>query len=88
MSDTATELRKHIVLVVEGSCVFPQSDKDKAMLIAADLIDRLNADCTRLAQRNAALVLEIDKMRERNIELLHRNTRLLSIMQESEAREQ
>ena len=88
MSDTATELRKHIVLVVEGSCVFPKSDKDKAMLIAADLIDRLNADCTRLAHRNAALVLEIDNMRKRNVELLHRNTRLLSVMQESEAREQ
>jgi len=48
----------------------------------------LRAECDRLAQRNAVLVNEIDKVRERNIELRDRNTKLLSMIQELEAREQ
>lgn len=48
----------------------------------------LRATCNSLAQRNAVLVNEIDKVRERNIELRDRNTRLLSMIQELEAREQ
>ena len=76
---------------------------------AAELIERLRADLaeahiemTRLAQRNAVLVSEIDtarevmlrqdnemsNLRQRNSDLRERNTRLLSQIQELEAREQ
>lgn len=62
----------------------------------------LNAECTRLAQRNAVLVAEIETIREimrkqdnelsnlrqRNSDLRERNTRLLSTIQELEVREQ
>jgi hypothetical protein len=40
------------------------------------------------AQRNAVLVVEIDRVREQNVELRDRNTRLLSQIQELKAREQ
>jgi hypothetical protein len=40
------------------------------------------------AHRNAVLVVEIDRLREKNVELRDCNTRLLSRMQELEAREQ
>ena len=36
---------------------------------AADEIERLNSECTRLACRNAVLVLEIDRIRAGNARL-------------------
>lgn len=63
--------------------------------LLADTVDRLqaqrdeaNKQCDMLAHRNAVLVVEIDRLREKNVELRDRNTRLLSQIQELEAREQ
>lgn len=50
--------------------------------------DEAEKQCDMLAHRNAVLVIEIDKLRERNVELRDRNVRLLSQIQELEAREQ
>lgn len=50
--------------------------------------DEAEKQSDMLAHRNAVLVIEIDKLRERNVELRDRNVRLLSQIQELEAREQ
>ena len=69
---------------------------------AAEEIKRLRAECDRLAHRNVVLVNECDTLREivsrqdheasnlrqRNSDLRERTTRLLSALQEYEAREQ
>jgi hypothetical protein len=61
----------------------------------ADTVDRLqaqrdeaNKQADMLAHRNAVLVVELDELRKRYLEVRDRNTRLLSQMQELEAREQ
>jgi len=50
--------------------------------------DEANRQCDMFAHRNAVLLVEIDRVREQNVELRDRNTRLLSQIQELEAREQ
>lgn len=50
--------------------------------------DEANKQADMLAHRNAVLVVELDELRKRYLEVRDRNTRLLSQMQELEAREQ
>ena len=67
----------------------------KVVLAAADEIERLRAErdeanrhADQYAQRNAVLVVEIDKVRQELKEAKARNTLYLSRLQEHEAREQ
>jgi hypothetical protein len=55
---------------------------------AADEIERLRAECDRLAMRNTHLVLECERLNGNLAEVKTRTVRLLSQLQEFEAREQ
>ena len=61
------------------------SDTEQRLL---RMIEQIKGECDRLAQRNAVLVAEIDAIRATLKDTKDRNVRLLSQLQEYEAREQ